>query len=121
MRGASLALCAMLASLPLRAAADVAALPVVPAKIPAGSHAPSSPVHTLYERQDHRMLPVGTKIYYASSGRSGVMTYVYPGEAVPPAMALRPPDVVVVSASDPRGADEVQRLKHPAACCPTRH
>lgn len=119
LRRVSVAFCAMLVTMPVDAIAKPAAAFTVAATTATAK--PKSTARTLYERQDHRMLPVGTKIYYGARGAGGAMTYVFPGKPVPPAYAHKAPDVIVVSASDPRGADEVQRLKRPAVCCPTKH
>ena len=54
---------------------------------------PSRMPTPLREHQDHRHLPIGTRIYRDPSG--GVY-YVYPGRPVPPDVRKLPPIVIVV-------------------------
>jgi hypothetical protein len=46
----------------------------------------------LLEHQDHRMLPIGTRLY---RDRDGTF-YVYPGKPLPARLKGRTPDVIIV-------------------------
>jgi hypothetical protein len=71
----------------------------------------SPPHRTYYEHQDHRMLPIGTKIYYDGDLGSGAMWIVRPTDQSPATFGDRQPDIVVVGPNDPRGNAVIERTR----------
>ena len=63
------------------------------AAIPPALGRPTPMPTPLREHQDHRHLPIGTRIY---RGPRGDVYYVYPGRPVPPEVRKLPPIVIVV-------------------------
>ena len=60
---------------------------------PAALGRPTPMPTPLREHQDHRHLPIGTRIY---RGPRDEVYYVYPGRPVPPQLRKLPPIVIVV-------------------------
>jgi len=76
-----------------------------------------APHRTIFEHQDHRMLPIGTRIYYGNADRTGQEVIVYPNQPVPATFEGRPPDIMVVGPYDKRADVVIERTKPQQACC----